>query len=336
MLSNTELLERLNSAFKAITVGDLNEGLLVPEQFDRYVQIMQHSTVLLQEARFIPMNAQQVNIDRTGFTGWILRSGKDEDGEYRELPEAEHVRPHYATNKLIAEEFQAITGIHDQTLRRNIERGGFENTLIDMFGEAAGRDVEALYILGDKDILWGTDPVMRVLRLVDGWVKRAANKVYGGAGGDFEYKGENWPEDLFEALLKAVPKQYLQDEGSWRFYVDWEVQNDYRELLKKRQTALGDAAVTTASSLVYKAIPVRYVPMLSRTKPVEEGGAGAVAMLQHPDNMAWGIFHEITIERDRIPKARKTDFVLTMEGDADYEDENAAVVALIDQDRIES
>jgi len=336
MLTNDELLERLNSAFKAITVGDLSEGILVPEQLDRFVQSMQHRTVILQEARFIRMNSRQVNIDRTGFADWILRSGKDGDGAYRTLPDGERVKPIFATNKLVAEELQAITGMKDQALRRNIERGNFENSLIEMFGEAAGRDMEAWFILADKSLVWGEDPVINVLRLTDGWAKLAVQKIYGGVGGSFNPEADTWPENMFEALLAALPKQYLLDESEWRLYVDWETRNDYRELLKKRQTALGDAATTTASELFYKGIPVRYVPMLSRSVAVEEGGSGKLAMLQHPDNMVWGIFHEVTIERDRIAKARQTDFVLTMEGDAGYEDENAAVVAYIDQDTIGS
>lgn len=329
MLSNAELLGRLDSAFKAITVGDLNEGVLVPEQFERFVQIMQHRTVIMQEARFIAMDRQQVNIDRTGFVGRILRAGKDDQGAYRDLSEGEHAKPNFYTNKLVAEELQAITGIEDQALRRNIERGGFEDTLVDMFGEAAGRDLEEWFMLGDKDISWATDAV---LSLIDGWAKRAENKVYGGSGGDFNPSGDAYPEDLFEAMLLALPKQYFQNESEWRIYVDWEVQNAYREKLKKRETALGDTATTNAMSLTYKGIPIRYVPMLGRSKPIESDGAGGIAMLQHPDNTVWGIFHEVTIERDRIPKSRRTDFVLTMEGDADYEDENAAVVAFLDKD----
>ena len=46
--------------------------------------------------------------------------------------------------------------------------------------------------------------------------------------------------------------------------------------------------------------------------------------------MVWGVFHEVTIEREREAKARRTDFVLSFEGDADYEDEAAAVAAFVD------
>jgi len=320
-MNNAEMLARLDQAFKAISIGDLNEGVLLAEKFDRFIEVIQHRTVILEEARFIAMQSHQVDIDRVGFIGRILKAASEGDA----LDSADHVKPTFYTNKLIAQELQAITGIKDQALRRNIERGNFEDTLIDLFGEAAGRDLEEWFILADKAI--GDDAV---LKLIDGWVKRAANKVYGSGGSkDFDPADKDYPENMFEAMLKACPKQYLQNPAEWRFYVDWETQNDYYNLLKARGTNLGDRAWTEGANLPYKGIPVTYVPMQERS---QSGHAGDVAQLQHPDNMVWGLFHEVTIERDRIPKERKTDFVLTLEGDADYEDENAAVVAFIDKE----
>jgi hypothetical protein len=46
--------------------------------------------------------------------------------------------------------------------------------------------------------------------------------------------------------------------------------------------------------------------------------------------MVWGVFHEVTIEPDRVPAERKTDYYLTVEADAKYEDEDAAVVAFME------
>ena len=320
-MNNAELLARLDKAFKAISIGDLNEGVLVADKFDRFVQVVQHSTVILEDARFIEMQSHQVEIDRVGFIGRILRAAVEGEA----LDSAEHVKPNFYTNKLIAQELQAITGIKDQALRRNIERGNFEDTLIDLFGEAAGRDLEEWFILGDKAI--GDDAV---LKIIDGWAKLAENKIY-GSGGDanFDPDDKTYPENMFEAMLSAVPKQYFQNPPEWKFYVDWETQNAYYNLLKDRGTNLGDRAWTEAAAVPYKGVPVTYVPMMERS---QSGHAGDIAMLQHPDNMVWGLFHEITVEKDRIPKERKTDFVLTLEGDCNYEDENAAVVAFIDKE----
>jgi hypothetical protein len=335
MYTNEEMLARLDSAMKTITVELLDKSILAPVKFDQFVRAMQHQTKILPAARFIDMDSQQVDIDRVGFVGRIIKSGdKYNSGtgkwEHRVLEEGEFAKPAFHTNTLLAKELQAITGLRDKALRRNIEKGNFEGTLIDLFGEAAGRDMEEFAIFADTDIEYATDDV---LCRTDGWAKRAANKVYGSGGSkDFDPAANTWPENLFEALLQATPKQFLQNPSEWRIYVDWETRNDYHDLLKARGTALGDQAQSSDFALYYKGYLVEYIPMLERAKTVQAGGPGRVAMLQHPDNTAWGIFYEVTIERDRVPKDRRTDFVLTFEGDADYEDENAATVAFIDQE----
>jgi len=330
-MNNAEILARLDEAFKMITVSDLDESILVPQKFSRFVRAMQSRANILSEARFMKMDSQQADIDRVGFVGRILKSGTDAGGDHREISDTDdYAKPQFATNKLIAKELQAVCGIRDKALRRNIEKGGFENTLVDLFGEAAGRDLEEWCLLADTDIQWATDDV---LSLTDGWIKLAVQKVYGdGDDADFDPTSDEWPENLFQAMLDALPKQFLQNRPEWRIWVPWEVEDDYRNLLKARETALGDAALIGNAPLFYKGIPVRYSPMIERSKTVAAGGAGRVALLGHPDNMAWGIFHEITVERDRKPRDRRTDFVLTVEGDSGYEDENAAVAAFIDQE----
>ncbi len=320
--SNEEILARLDGAFKSITVDSLGDSVLAPEKFNQFIEAMQARTVILPEARFIEMESHITEIDRVGFTGRVLTVGNTESGQ-KVLEENEFVKPVFHTNKLVAKEMQAITAIRDRALRRNIERGGFENTLVDLFGEAAGRDLEEWAIFASEE----SDDAL--LSLTDGWVEKSANKVYGGgADVDFDVEADDFPENVLKAMLDALPKEYLVNRAEWRFYVPYEIEDGYRDLLKRRGTALGDRAQTEGGGLMYKGIPVVYCPMLERAS--EE--TGRVAMLQHPDNMAWGIFHEVTIEREREAKARRTDFVLTIEADAHYEDENGSVVALVDQE----
>lgn len=327
MKTNEQLLTKLEQAFKSITVSDLNGTVLAAEKFDSFVRTVQEGSNILQNARFIEMDSQIVDIDRVGFSGRILKSGSDAAGASRTLADGEESKPTFAQNKLTAVELQAITGIKDTALRRNIEREGFEDTLVDMFAEAAGQDLEEFCILGNTDITHAQDDV---LSLSDNWAKKAANKVYGaGTGADFDPTDV---EAMFDALIAAVPKKYIRDRSAWRIYVTFEQYEAYREVLAARGTALGDAALTGDIALNYKGFMVEYSPMLERSKPVGDNGAGRLAMLQHPDNMAWGLFHQINIEPDRKPRERKTDYVLTLEGDANYEDENAAAVAYLDQE----
>ena len=324
--SNDEILARLDGAFKSITVDDLGDSVLAPEKFNQFIRAMQARTVILPEARFIEMNSHVTGIDRVGFTGRVLTVGNNSDGTQKVLEETEFSKPIFATNKLVAKEMQAVTAIRDRALRRNIERGGFEDTLVDLFGEAAGRDLEEWAIFakeGSADAL---------LSLTDGWIEKSANKIYGGGTDkDFDPSANDFPENVLKALLDALPKEFLVNRAEWRFYVPYEIEDGYRDLLKRRGTALGDRAQTEGGGLMYKGIPVVYCPMLERASQ----DTGRVAMLQHPDNMVWGVFHEVTIEREREAKARRTDFVLTIEADCHYEDENGAVVALIDQEKPE-
>jgi len=336
-MSNTDILARLDSAFKGIIEPtDLGDSILQPQKFAQFVRAMQAKANILAEARFIEMTAQQADIDRIGFVGRILKSGTDATNAHRQLAEADYAEPAFHTNRLIAKELQAIASLRDKTLRRNIERGGLEDTLIDLFGEAAGRDLEEWALLADTAIAWADDDI---LTLTDGWLKKAANKIYGvesGVGvGDNDFDPAD-VESMFEAALTAVPKQFLVNKTDWRFWVPWEVENSYRNLLKARGTQLGDSVQTGSGELAYKGFSVRYAPMLERSKAYDgvKNFAGRVALFGHPDNMAWGVFHEVTVERDRVPKDRRTDFVLTVEADAGYEDENAAVAIFIDRPNV--
>ena len=329
MYTNDEMLARLDAAFKEVTVADLGTSVLSIDKFDKFIQAMQHRTTILGEARFMKMDAQIADIDRIGFIGRVLTAGVD--AAQAVVGAEASVVPAFATNRLIAKELRALTGIRDRALRRNIEKGGFENTLVSIFGEAAGRDFEEWALLANTNAAarqGGPFPGGDVLlTMTDGWVERAANKVYGqGVGRDFDPADV---ESMFDAMLTALPKQYLQSRPEWRFYVPYVVEDGYRNLLRARGTALGDMAQTSGNDLVYKGIPVKYCPMIERSNaPVN--GAGRVALLTHPDNTVWGIFQDVQIEREREAKLRQTDFVLTFEGDCHYEDENGAVAAYMD------
>lgn len=340
--SASELLADLDAAFKAVTdIDEFGNSVLQTEKFDQFVRRMEDRAVVLPEARFLGMDSNKTDIDRTGFIGRILHSGSDGSGDSQTLAEGSFASPTQATNTLDAQELQAITSIRDRALRRNIERGGFEDTLVDLFGEAAGRDFEEYALLADKRWTHGEDDV---LSKTDGWLVRAGNRVFGAGGAqDFDVadtstiNGRVVPtgiEDMFEAMLSALPKRFLQNVTEWRYYVPFEILNGYRNVLRNRGTDLGDASQTTGlpvNSVMYKGIPVTFAPLLERAaNPTDDRVSGRMALLTHPDNMAWGVFHEVTIEREREAKARRTDFVLTFEGDSDYEDEDGAVAAFID------
>jgi len=338
VLSQEELLRLLDKAMSlkggVIEITDLDEAVLQPQKFTRFVRQMQEDTVILPEARYITMDSQIVDIDRIAFLGRVLKSGDTGGGGeaqvHRNIEEKDFTKPAIATNKLTATEFQAIVSLRDKMLRRNIEKEGFENTLIDMLGEAVGRDSEELYILGDKLISYSDDDV---LSKFDGWVRLAANFVYGGDKSDFDPTLSTFPENMFKAILDATPKQYLKNRAGFRFWVDYDTDDKYRDILKARNTPLGDSTQTGFADIAYKGIPVKRAPMIERSRAIgDKGGSGTICLFGYPNNLVWGVFAQIAIEREREAKLRRTDFVLSLEVACNYEDENAATVAYIEKE----
>ena len=343
IMDNENLLQIIDTALKdtgIIEINTLGESILQPAKFDTFIRTVQDKTKILPEARYMRMESQIVDIDRIAFIGRVFDSLMGEtlgtaDKIERLLNSAtEYAKPQFSTNQLIAVGLQAIVSIKDSAMRRNIEKGNLENTILTLLGEAGGRDLEELALLGNKDIPYATD---RVLRKTDGWIEKAVNKIYGvngeGTTKDFDPAAATYPENMFEAALSAIPKVYLNTLSEWRFWVTWAVENSYRKILKARGTPLGDSVSTQAQPLAFEGIPVVRVPILERsaTYSAVTHTAGKVCLFGHPDNMVWGVFFEMTLEREREAKLHQTDFVATCEVDANYEDENAAVAIYIDR-----
>lgn len=297
-MNNQEILAKINGALKSIMTSDLGQSRLTRTKQERFVRTVSDATRILDQARRIDMTSHTHDIDRVGFAERILRKASEGTA-----PEGDS-KPDFSTNTLESKEVIGVAGITDSTLEDNIERDGFENTLLDLIGDRTGIDLEELFLLGDRE----SDD--EFLALTDGWLKKSANLITPDV-----YNAES-PEDLFDAMIKAVPKRYLRNRQEWTFWVHWDIEDAYRNLLRERGTGLGDSAQTTAQQLSYKGFKIED----SANMP------DGTAFLAPANNLVYGIHRDVSIEPDRIPKARRTDFVTTLRVDAHYEDENASVV----------
>ncbi|NPV70295.1 MAG: phage major capsid protein [Firmicutes bacterium] len=124
-------------------------------------------------------------------------------------------------------------------------------------------------------------------------------------------------EDMFDAMLSALPEQYKADPSQLRFWVPWATENAYRDKLRARGTALGDQAQQASAPLAFKGVPIRACASVPAGK----------ALLAHPDNMAYGVYRDVRIEPEREAKLLQTDFVASLRAGANYEEEDGAVVA---------
>lgn len=290
-----DILKRL-AALKAIAVSDLGQSVLVAEQADRFIQVATLEPNILNRARRYTMTAPTRNIDRMEIAGDVL-----------DLPAniaTVDTIPTTYTNALGAYELVGVVGFEDATLEENLERENFENTVIEMYARAVGINLEKFMLTADTG---GAG----IYALTDGWLKLAANQL---TGANFDVTDV---EDMFDKIILGTPKNYLGNITEFVFYVTYKIRDDYHNRLKQRGTLLGDQALQGQPRLFYKGVELVFNQSIPTGK----------AWFVRPSNAAYGLFRDIRLEPDRVPKARKTDMVLTVRADANYDDENAATVA---------
>lgn len=331
MKAATKMLEAMTNgrAFKLIDVDDLGDGKLNVEKLAQFVRVVSETSPILGEATFVKMKSWEKQIDRIEMIDGILEPGRDNNGVKRTVTNDANVDIN--TNSLNAKELIARVKIDYDTLEDNIEQADFENSVIELFGNGASRDMEKVWMYMDTNVAWGSDRVSRCLSMGNGWLKQAANKIYGvGDDKDFDPLADEYPINLFKALIGAIPKKYLADRTNFRLYVPWDVEDAYRDILAARGTVLGDNALIGNEPVTYKKIPVVSVPAFDDDNYTAK--VGVPAMLSKPANMYWGLWRQIMVENEKDIDNRNIKNVLSMRGDATYEDENAAVTAWINKE----
>lgn len=324
-MSNEEMLKEMNDkAIKSMTVADLGYSVLQPQYFNQFVREATNDQIILNEARRIIMAAQVTNIDRVGFGDRLMEAAV-------EATAPTGAEADFAQVQLVAKEFIGMSGISDSALRRNIETESFASTLISLMTAKYGEDWEALAVFGDTTKFTTTGGL---LKNQDGWIKKATNKLYGtGTGKDYDASNAD-VSDILNAMLAKYPTAYLKNRTQLRFYLDSEMFNTYIDEVGIRPTVTGDEATGKFIARPFKGVPVVEAPVLNDSEGANTtDGWGQVAMLQNPNNMVYGIFHNITIEPDRNPKTRTTDYVLTTETDQAYENPGVAVIACNDLEK---
>ena len=185
-----EMIENPQESIKSITVSELSYSVLQPQIFNQFVQEATRDQTILAEARRVVMDSQVVNIDRTGFSSRIMEVAT-------EATAPTGVNPGFNQEQLTAKEFVGMVGITDNALRRNIEKEGFQTTLISMASAKWGEDWEALAVFGDTT----KSNLPALLKSQDGWIKKCANKLYvTGSNKDFDASTAT-PSSVFKAML---------------------------------------------------------------------------------------------------------------------------------------
>lgn len=298
-MRNEEIIQKAEMTLATLASG----GLMNPEQASTFIRMVQDSPTILKDARVVEMNSDSQKIEKIGFGQRILRAGE----EGVALTSAQRSAPTTSTVQLNAKEVIAEVNITYDTLENNIEKGGLQNTIMQMIAERAALDLEELIVNGDTD---SSDPYLAIL---DGIRKQATSHIVDHAGGDFS-------RQVFKKGYKAVPSKYLRNPADFRYYTSPGLEVEWMDLNADRFTGLGDAAVEGRRPSAY-GVPVQGV---ANFQPYDVDGADVSdIILTHPKNIITGFSRNIRIEVDKDIRERKFIIVLTAKIDAKFEEEDA-------------
>lgn len=321
-----DIIAYKNGADKSMR-GDMasNSGILNPTQYNQFLRDVQLQSTILSDAAFKKMQNHTEITSGVKVLGRVLQDGylKEPTGDDRktnnQLKEAQFG---FGKAKLVAEKLKAKCSILDDDLEDNIEREQFQSTILSLMSSAIGEDLEAIAVYGDNSLNYTEQPLFHTF---DGWIKQSTNTLQSSelasANKDKAFNvHENTIEAMFDAIIAAVPLRLRQSPlmNNFTIYVPYEVEDAYRNLLKSRNTALGDSAQTSGAPLPYKRFQIKYAPVLD----AEDGRAldNTVSVIGGlPDCWKWGVYKDVKLEPDRVVGDERTDFYYRIRCDAKLE-----------------
>ncbi len=142
MISNHTLLAKADLALSDL-LGD--GGLLVPQQADKFIDLLIKKSVLLRRIRNLKMNSPKRLLETLRFAGEVLKPGNPATA----LSVDDRSRPDLTKVELDAQEYIAEVRLNDSVMEDNIERNSLKNTIMQRLAGAVSRDLEKAAWNGD-------------------------------------------------------------------------------------------------------------------------------------------------------------------------------------------
>ncbi len=288
-----------------LALSDLvSAGRLTTEQNTRFIRQLIEAPTILNEARVVPMSSPSMEINKAKFGSRILKVANQTQGS-RALAANDRSKVDLSKVTLDTKEVIAEVRLPYETLEDNIERGEFQQTVLDMIATRVATDLEELVIRGD------TASGDAYLAMFEGALELTTSNVVDQANGTVS-------AGLFNNMLKALPVRYRRDLNALRFYVSQDIEQDYRHNVASRSTQLGDASLVNRNAIPVFGVPMRGVAMMPN----------ANALLVDPQNLIIGFQRNVRIEADKDIQTREVIFVVTARVAIQMQEQEGAVKAI--------
>lgn len=205
-------------------------GALVAQQADKFIVQAINQAVMLPMVTFHAMDAPQAEYPKMRFASRVLHGGS----ENTPLPRDSWAKPNLDQVSLSVKKFKSEVRLSSDVLEEQIERGNFQQTLMDHLSAAIARDMEYFAINGDT---LSADPD---LAKMNGWLKLAATNLVDVGGGILN-------KQVCKDMLKQLEPAFRKNRN-FKFFTHMDARADYKDSLSDRQTALGDAMLLIAEN----------------------------------------------------------------------------------------
>jgi HK97 family phage major capsid protein len=209
------------------------------------------------------------------------------------------------TDELIAVMYLTFELLEDIIEGGQIEGSDFQALVLDIMAEQIALDLEYKLVLGD------TSSMDDLLQLQNGILKFATSNIVNQNDAPISHL-------LFAEMIKSLPDRYRSRLAQYKFFVNSNVEIDYRAQVAQRQTNLGDATLVGNAPVNVLGIPmVRVGAMPTDT-----------IVLTDPTNIMFGIQRRFRLATETDEENRLVKIIVTMRVGQGVEQEDMMVKAI--------
>jgi HK97 family phage major capsid protein len=324
-MSTTEQ-ERELLAKADLTIQNLLDdgGALPPEMALTFYRKIMEQVTIFNSVRQIQMSRNEMRIPTIASAGRMLRVARNmyssSDGSVgydygfgapnRGFSKAERAKVQTGiidlkTNELIAVMYLTYELLEDVIEGGAIDNAAFQTLVLDIMAQQIALDLEEKLTLGD------TSSSDDFLALQNGIVKFAQSNIVNQQNAPINHL-------LFAQMIKSLPQRFRNQLPTYAFYVNANVEIDYRAQMAQRQTTMGDQMLSGTTPVNILGVPmVRATFMPSNT-----------IVLTDPRNILFGVQRKFRLATQRDEENRLIKLIVTMRVGQQVEQEEMMVKAI--------
>lgn len=316
---SNELLEKVITS-AGIGTATAGQGLLKPEQSNRFIDYMWDATVLGGQVRTRRMGNDVEDIDKIGVGRRLLRRATEavDDGVNAGVA--------FTKVSLTSTKLRLDFELSTESLEDNLEGEALEDHIARLMATQAGQDVEDVCINGDT-----TQNAEPLIGALDGWDRRGVTDgtVVDGTT-RFVERG------LLSDMIKAMPRRFLQRRNGLKFFGSSSAVQAYLDSLEalylSNPAAFAEGPVRPDGNAGFTVqahgIPFQEVPLLNE----EYSGTDAATSVSNvwltfPQNLVLGVRRDIVVYREFKTKKDAVEYTMYTRIGAAVEEPSAFVVA---------